>query len=159
MTRKTLNAMSTPEMMNDSQLEQAWRKVNDEKKNLAEVESLLRVELAKRAFGYNPDMLPTGTKRVSSTVDPSMDIVATFKVNTTVAQELVPSVLNLLGQMGIPDAITNDVFKKQRYEVSATGLKTLGKVSFEALQVVENILTRSSGMPQVTVEAAKAKKR
>lgn len=159
MTKKALNALATPDQMTDAQLEAAWRKVNDEKKNLSEVEATLRIELAKRAFGYDPNQLPTGTKRVWSMVDPSMDIVATFKVNTNVAQELVPSALNLLAQMGIPDAIANNVFRKQKYEVSATGLKVLGKVSSAALQVVENILTRSSGMPAVTVEAAKAKKK
>ena len=146
--------MSKVQNPSPAELVAKWWNLSQEVKRLAEEENTLRLQIAQLGFGYDPNQLQRGSQKIDFPGEESeFNLKIEFKVNENVASSEVNSVLAKLQKMGTPAEVIGELFSFTP-KLRQTGYKML---SDKAKAVVDNIVTRSPGMPSVSKVEKKRK--
>lgn len=133
---------------------QEWYAAHTQMKALQERENQLRLQVAAEWFGYDTAQLQKGSKKMPLPGDEAnFEFKCQFVVNEKVEQELVQDCLNELAEAGVPAEIRAELFRV-KYDLKASVYKILPD---NIKLIVDKIMTRSPGMPQVSVESKKSK--
>lgn len=146
--------MSKVQNPSPAELVAKWWNLSQEAKRLAEEENTLRLQIAQLGFGYDPNQLQRGSQKIDFPGEETeFDLKVEFKVNENVASSEVNAVLAKLQKMGTPAEVIGELFSFTP-KLRQTGYKML---SDKAKAVVDNIVTRSPGMPSVSKVEKKKK--
>lgn len=146
--------MSKVQNPSPAELVAKWWNLSQEVKRLAEEENTLRLQIAQLGFGYDPNQLQRGSQKIDFPGEESeFNLKIEFKVNENVVSSEVNAVLAKLQKMGTPAEVIGELFSFTP-KLRQTGYKML---SDKAKAVVDNIVTRSPGMPSVSKVEKKKK--